>query len=360
MEFLPVSPESLLRAAGVLRQGGIVAFPTETVYGLGADAYNAAAVAKVFEVKGRPYFDPLIIHIAAAETLEHAADLSRLTKETKQKLCLLAKEFWPGPLSLVLPKNGKIPDIATAGLYTAAFRIPGHDAALKLISLSGGAVAAPSANPFGALSPTRAEYVRDKLGEKVDIILDGGAAKVGVESTVLDITGNSVKILRPGGTPKEAIEKLIGAVEDGCPAEGALSSENVNVSPGQLKSHYAPKTPLKVFPREEMINLPCEKGSAFIFFDGFTRDAWLEAQGKGASAQDAVIKTLSESGSTIEAAACFFETLHELDNFNTINNCNSVNRCTGNCFEISRIYAQFAPQEGLGAAINDRLRRASA
>jgi L-threonylcarbamoyladenylate synthase len=350
MEFLPVSQESLLRAAEVLRQGGLVAFPTETVYGLGADAYNPAALAKVFEAKGRPRFDPLIIHIAAVETLDYAADLSQLTVEIKQKLYLLAKEFWPGPLSIVLPKSDKIPGIATAGLSTAAFRIPGHDAALKLISLSGGAVAAPSANPFGALSPTKAEYVRDTLGEKVDIILDGGATRVGVESTVLDITGDSVRILRPGGTPKEAIEKLIGPVED-----GSSSAEGVYASPGQLKSHYAPKTPLKVFPREEMINLPYEKGRAFLFFDGCARDEWLKAHGTHTFAEEAVIKVLSESGNTTEAAACLFETLHELDKCNTVN---SRNLEKG--LEISCIYAQLAPQEGLGAAINDRLRRASA
>jgi L-threonylcarbamoyladenylate synthase len=342
MEFLPVSPESLSRAAEVLRSGGLAAFPTETVYGLGADAYNPAAIAKVFEVKNRPRFDPIIIHIAAVETLEYAADLSQLTDEKKQKLYLLARNFWPGPLSLVLPKSNKIPGIATAGLSTAAFRIPDHDAARELISLSGGAVAAPSANPFGALSPTRAEFVRDKLGEKVDIILDGGAARIGVESTVLDITGNSVKILRPGGTPKEAIEKLIGPVEDGSPAEGVF------VSPGQLKSHYAPAVPLKVFTGEEMINLLCEEGNAFLFFDGSARDAWLKAQSTEISAEKIVIRVLSESGNTIEAAACFFETLHELDN------CNAARR-----LKISCIYAQFAPQEGLGAAINDRLRRAS-
>jgi L-threonylcarbamoyladenylate synthase len=350
MEFLPVSQESLLRAAEVLRQGGLVAFPTETVYGLGADAYNPAALAKVFEAKGRPRFDPLIIHIAAVETLDYAADLSQLTVEIKQKLYLLAKEFWPGPLSIVLPKSDKIPGIATAGLSTAAFRIPGHDAALKLISLSGGAVAAPSANPFGALSPTKAEYVRDTLGEKVDIILDGGATRVGVESTVLDITGDSVRILRPGGTPKEAIEKLIGPVED-----GSSSAEGVYASPGQLKSHYAPKTPLKVFPREEMINLPYEKGRAFLFFDGCARDEWLKAHGTHTFAEEAVIKVLSESGNTTEAAACLFETLHELDKCNTVN---SRNLEKG--LEISCIYAQLAPQEGLGAAINDRLRRAGA
>ncbi|MDR2597314.1 MAG: threonylcarbamoyl-AMP synthase [Treponema sp.] len=356
MEFLPVSQGSLLRAAEVLRRGGLAVFPTETVYGLGADAYNAAAVAKVFEAKGRPRFDPLIIHIAAAETLEHAADLSMLTEETKQKLSLLAKEFWPGPLSIVLPKSEKIPGIATAGLSTAAFRIPDHDAALKLISLSGGAVAAPSANPFGALSPTRAEYVRDTLSEKVDIILDGGSTKIGVESTVLDIMSDSVKILRPGGTPKEAIEKLIGPVEDNAPSiESAPSTEGGFISPGQLKSHYAPKTPLKVFSREEIINLSYKKGIAFLFFDSCARDEWLKAQTADTPIKEVAIRVLSKSGNTTEAAACFFETLHELDKCNTVNSRNLENG-----LEILCIYAQFAPQEGLGAAINDRLRRAGA
>jgi len=355
MEFLPVSSESLSRAALVLRSGGLVAFPTETVYGLGADAYNPAAITKVFEAKNRPRFDPLIIHIASVETLEYTANLSQLTDETKHKLYLLAKKFWPGPLSIILPKSDKIPGIATAGLNTAAFRIPDHEAALKLISLSSGAVAAPSANPFGALSPTRAEYVRDKLGEKVDIILDGGPTRVGLESTVLDITGNSIRILRPGGTPKEAIEKLIGPVEDG------HSAESVFASPGQLKSHYAPEIPLKVLSREEIINIPYENGSAYLFFDCSARDEWLKVQGTERLAENAVVRVLSVSGNTTEAAACLFETLYELDNLNSINNCNAVNYCNlEKSHEISQIYAQFAPLEGLGAAINDRLTRAGA
>ena len=337
MEFLPISPESLDKAAGVLRSGGLVAFPTETVYGLGADAFNPQALAKVFEVKGRPRFDPLIIHIAALETLEKVASLSLLGGETRQKLFLLAENLWPGPLSFVLPKNEKIPGIATAGLATAAVRFPDHGSARSLISLSGGAVAAPSANPFGGLSPTRAEHVRDTLGEKVDIILDGGPARIGLESTVLDITSGNIRILRPGGTPKEAIEKLIGPVGEDYGDRG----ESDIASPGQLKSHYAPRIPLSVFSREEIIRVPYEKGRVFLFFDGRTRDLWLQARGQTPS--NALVKVLSESGDLIEAASRLFETLHELDIQATS----------------SRIFAQFAPQEGLGAAINDRLKRAS-
>lgn len=335
MEYLLVSPESLKRAAEVLRSGGLVAFPTETVYGLGADAYNSEALAKVFEVKGRPRFDPLIIHIASIKALGDAADLSLLNEETRQKLFLLAEKLWPGPLSLVLPKNERIPNLATAGLSTAAFRLPANELARELISLSNGAVAAPSANPFGALSPTRAEHVRDKLGEKIDIILDGGPAHIGVESTVLDITSKNIRILRPGGTPKETIEKLIGAVGDNDFQAGEMAFGLA--SPGMLKSHYAPQTPLSAFSKKEIIRLPCEKNCTYLFFDGLSRDKWLEMSPNASS-----FSVLSETGSLIEAAARLFDVLHELEKGG-----------------FSRIYAQFAPQEGLGAAINDRLRRAS-
>jgi L-threonylcarbamoyladenylate synthase len=340
MTFLPVSPESLQQAAQILRNGGLVAFPTETVYGLGADAFNAEALAKIFEVKNRPRFDPLIIHIAALDTLEKVVDMSLLSEETKRKLFSLAEKFWPGPLSLVLPKSEKIPGIATAGLPTAAIRFPAHDAARTLISLSGGAVAAPSANPFGSLSPTRAEHVRNKLGDKVDMILDGGLAQIGVESTVLDITGKSIKILRHGGTPKEEIEKLIGGVGENVSC--ADSSDGGLASPGQLKSHYSPQKPLSVFSREEMLRLPYEPDAAYLFFDGFTRDAWLEGRPENGRQNSAIFKTLSEKGQVLEASARLFEILHELE------------KC-----RISRIFAQFAPFEGLGAAINDRLSRAS-
>lgn len=340
MEFLRISPDSINLAANILRNGGLVAFPTETVYGLGADAHNPKALAKIFEVKKRPSFDPLIIHIAEAEKLEEVADLSLLTKEIRLKLFTLTENLWPGPLSIVLPKNKKIPGLATAGLPTAAIRLPEHEDARKLISLSSGAVAAPSANPFGSLSPTRAEHVRDYLGDKIDMILDGGPARIGLESTVLDITGEEIKILRPGGTPKEAIEKLIGPVYDGSFIEENESAEKKGlVSPGQLKSHYAPKTPLSVLTREEIIRLTYEKDAAFLFFSGSAKDAWLSGQ---KPPNDAVIRILSESGNFQEAAAQLFETLHEIDK--------------AGC---SRIYAEAAPAQGLGEAINDRLRRAS-
>jgi L-threonylcarbamoyladenylate synthase len=342
MEFLSISGDSLAKAAAVLRDGGLVAFPTETVYGLGGDAFNAAALVKIFEAKGRPRFDPLIVHIAAIESLERIADLSLLDDGASKKLDLLAEKLWPGPLTLILPKQKTVPDLATSGLSTVAVRFPAHDAAQRLISLSTGALAAPSANPFGYLSPTRAEHVRNLLGEKVDIILDGGPALVGVESTVLDICGERPRILRPGGTSREAIEALIGPV-----LSGSRAASSGIVSPGQLKSHYAPLRPLSVHSREELITLSggsSAEGIALLFFDGPSRDAALTARaGMKNGTATVVIRALSETGNSREAAARLFETLHELD-------------CSG----VSRIYAQLAPEDGLGAAINDRLRRAAA
>ncbi|MCL2444340.1 MAG: L-threonylcarbamoyladenylate synthase [Treponema sp.] len=347
MKLLPISPESLEQGGIILKNGGLVAFPTETVYGLGADAFNPQALAKIFEVKGRPHFDPLIIHIAAIKTLDKVADLSLLNEETKKKLFLLAENLWPGPLSIVLPKNEKIPGIATAGLQTAAIRFPDHEAAQKLIYLSTGAVAAPSANPFGSLSPTKAEHVQNGLGEKPDLILDGGPTRIGLESTVLDITGDVIKILRPGGTPKEAIEKLVGCTQLTINNEQLTvnNKQNALVSPGLLKSHYAPRTPLYVLSRDEIINKPISLNSnenqkiAYLFFDEAARNEW---HNKQKPSETVIVKVLSQKGDSLEAASCLFEILHELDNFN-----------------LSNIYAQSAPNIGLGEAINDRLRRGS-
>ncbi|MCL2230928.1 MAG: L-threonylcarbamoyladenylate synthase [Treponema sp.] len=336
MNVLPVSQESIQKGAKIIKSGGLVAFPTETVYGLGADAFNPMALAKVFEVKGRPRFDPLIVHIAAIETLEKVADLSRLSDDTRKKLFLLAQKFWPGPLSIILPKNEKIPDLATAGLSTAAIRFPDNEAAQKLIALSTGAVAAPSANPFGALSPTKAEHVRQGLGEKVDLILDGGAARIGVESTVLDISGESIKILRPGGTPREAIEEILQVSVDR--EHGADKSEYELLSPGMLKSHYAPHASLSVHTDKEIVQIPNEGSScAFLFFDDKTKDEWFIKQNQ----KNALIfKVLSKTGNLTEAASNLFEMLHEIDESGA-----------------EKIFAQEAPNHGIGEAINDRLRR---
>ena len=346
MPVLKINDESIRRAAEVLAGGGLVAFPTETVYGLGANVFNTIALAKIFEVKNRPHFDPLIVHISRMEMLEITADIPQLDSASRKKLSVLTEKLWPGPLTLILPKRKAIPDLATSGLSTVAVRLPGHEAARRLIALSGGPVAAPSANPFGYLSPTRAEHVADLLGGKIDMILDGGPSNVGVESTVLDICGGQPRILRPGGVPAETIESLIGPVITETAGGHAGDRVGGMTSPGQLKSHYAPHTPLSVYDNEIPGNLPDVPGSALLFFDGASRDKWLSTRktelAGGVPERETAIVVLSETGNSLEAAARFFETLHDLDRP-----------------DIKRIYARLAPEDGLGAAINDRLRRAA-
>ena len=333
MPILSISDETIRQAAAHLVRGGIAAFPTETVYGLGADAFNPGALAMIFEIKNRPRFDPLIVHIAALGALEKIADLSMLDNDTRKKLDALTEKFWPGPLTLILPKQQTVPDLATSGLPTVAVRLPSLASARQLIALSSGAVAAPSANPFGCLSPTSARHVLATLGGKVEIILDGGPAQVGLESTVLDICGGQPRILRPGGVPKEAIEAVIGPLAENTASGGAVTG------PGMMKSHYAPRASLEAHDMETLLETPVEDKCAFLFFDGASRDKWLK---KRKPPQDTLIKVLSETGNITEAGANFFQSLHELDKP-----------------ELCRIYAQFAPKEGLGAAINDRLQKAS-
>jgi L-threonylcarbamoyladenylate synthase len=348
---MKISDESIRQAAAAIVRGELAAFPTETVYGLGGDAYNPAALAKIFEAKGRPRFDPLIVHIAAVETLDTISDLSPLGDLMREKLALLIKQFWPGPLTLILPKKDIIPDLATSGPPTVAVRFPAHDAAQKLIALSTGAVAAPSANPFGYLSPTRAEHVASALGEKIEIILDGGPTQFGLESTVLDMSGGQPILLRPGATSREAIEAAIGPLICGPAADGkavvagteASASTPAAAGPGLLKSHYAPRIPLLAHNGETMTRIPDDGDSAFLFFDGASRDNWFSAQTRPQrETKPSAIAVLSETGDLLSAAARLFEALHELERL-----------------KIGKIHAQYAPEEGLGMAINDRLKRGS-
>lgn len=334
MPIYSITDAAIEKAAAVIRNGGLAAFPTETVYGLGGDAYNTGAAAKIFEAKNRPHFDPLIVHIAEFETLEKIADLSLLDAEAQRNLSLLAEHFWPGPLTLILPKKPVVPELVTSGLPTVAVRMPAHDAARQLIRLSTGAVAAPSANPFGYLSPTRAEHVHAMLGAQVEIILDGGPSQVGLESTVLDICSGQPRILRHGGTPKESIEGLAGPVAEG-PAEIGGSAN----SPGMMKSHYAPRIHLTAHDLEALCAISSAGKNAFLFFDNASLCQWLSAQ-KAKNETNAYV--LSETGNLLEAAARLFEILHNLDQL-----------------DISHIYAQLVPEKGLGAAINDRLRKAA-
>ncbi|MCS7229905.1 MAG: L-threonylcarbamoyladenylate synthase [Candidatus Kryptonium sp.] len=310
--------ENIKLAGKIIKEGGLVAFPTETVYGLGANALNPYAVAKIFEVKKRPAFDPLIVHISKIEWLEN------LTTKVDERAKKLIEKFWPGPLTLVLPKSDIVPDIVTAGLPSVAIRMPSHPVALALIENAQTPISAPSANPFGYISPTTAEHVEKMLGDKVDLILDGGKTPIGVESTVLSLIDDEPKILRPGGLPIEEIEKVIGKVIIQTRAEKILS-------PGQLKKHYSPRTPVKIFKSFDEIKESSENLGLLLF-----KKTDLKIKAKH-------IEILSESGDLVEAAANLFSALHRLDDSN-----------------VDVIYAQEVPEVGLGLAIMDRLRKASA
>ncbi len=342
--LLGTGDEDIEQAAAALKDGRLVAFPTETVYGLGADAFNTDALARVFEAKRRPRFDPLIVHIACVSALARIADLDKLSTVSRAKTILLCEKLMPGPLTLVLPKQPGVPDLATSALPTVAARFPSHPVAQKLIQASTGAIAAPSANPFGYLSPTRAEHVAEQLGDRVDFIVDGGACGIGVESTVLDMTEEPPRLLRPGGTPREAIETLIGRVEGA--ADSASSAPH---APGQLKSHYAPHAPVIPHDAAEMRTLPFRRGEFFLFFDEETLSVWATRQGASRCGIDSGAAlalsraALSDEQKTVEAAATLFDALHRIDSLRP-----------------SVIHAQKAPDTGLGPAVNDRLSRAAA
>jgi len=332
---LTTSDSDIKIAANAVISGQLVAFPTETVYGLGGDAFNNIALAKIFEAKKRPHFDPLIIHIAEIGNIEKIAELTALKPNLRKKFDELIS-LMPGPLTLILPKKPNVPDLATSALPTVAIRYPSHPVAQKLIRLSTGAIAAPSANPFGYLSPTTADHVKAQLENKVDFIIDGGRTNIGLESTVLDISSSPPTILRLGGTPKEDIEAIIGQVQ----LKNSIINERSPMAPGQLSSHYAPHTPLILCNHEEMMNLAYEKGKSYLFFSKESLNLWKERQ--NINETDYRIQVLSEKGDMIEAAANFFEILHKLDKLS-----------------VSAIYAEKVPDKGLGKAINDRLFRAS-
>ncbi|MDR1058662.1 MAG: threonylcarbamoyl-AMP synthase [Treponema sp.] len=347
MRLLSTSGADIALAAAGIKAGKLAAFPTETVYGLGGNAYDGKALAAIFEAKGRPRFDPLIVHIAETAALEILADLEALEGGMKEKLRLLAGRFWPGPLSLVLPKRDIVPGLASAGLSTLAVRFPSHPAARQLIRLSTGAVAAPSANLFGRLSPTRAEHVAEQLGGRIDFIIDGGPAALGVESTVLDLSAGGPAILRQGGVPQEAIEDLIGPLAaPPAPTAGPAGEAprgGAPRSPGMLRSHYAPRTPLRFYPPGAVLPFPLPPGEAAIFWSGSGREARLERAGAAGIEERDVIFCLTEEGDPLEGAANLFALLHDLD---------------GRGYRA--LHAEAAPGEGLGRAVNDRLSRAVA
>lgn len=307
----------LARASELLREGGIVAFGTETVYGLGASVEHPKAIARVFEVKNRPTFDPLIVHVAEQGQVD---DIALSFPPMAQ---MLAEAFWPGPLTLVVPKRDYIPDLVTAGRPTVAIRIPGSEKTRELLRAAGVPIAAPSANPFGRISPTTARHVADQLGGQIDYIYDCGPCEVGIESTVLDITSGTPWLLRPGGVNLEDIEEVIGPVQRFQGAEiGAQRA------PGMLTKHYAPRTALRILPE------PMANGRRIgVLSLGAIEDA----------DQFASVEVLSPSFDLTEAAANFFAALRRLD-----------------AAGLDEIQATPFPSIGVGRALNDRLRRAAA
>ena len=321
-QVLPASdPESIRLAAEIIRGGGLVAFPTETVYGLGADALNPDAVAKIFEAKQRPSFDPLIVHIATE------ASLDGLVQAISPAEHRLIERFWPGPLTLVLPKREIVPDIVTAGLPTIAIRMPAHLVAQALIRKADVPIAAPSANPFGYVSPTCAQHVLDGLGDRVDLILDGGPCPIGVESTIVAMNGTWPELLRPGSVTLAEIQETIG------PVVQAAASRAV-AGPGQLPRHYATRTPMTILAPQ----------GARPVVQGHER-AGLIAMSVPSHVEDrfCAIEVLSPSGDLREAARNLFAALRRLD-----------------ALGLDRLYAEPCGEQGLGLAIMDRLRRCAA
>jgi len=310
-----VDAAGIARAAEVLREGGLVAFPTETVYGLGADAASPKAVARIYSAKGRPSFNPLIAHVLDLDAARREASLC-------EPALRLAEKFWPGPLTLVAPVSprGGICELARAGLASVALRVPAHPVALALLRAFGGPIVAPSANISGHVSPVTAAHVAEDLGNRIDAILDGGRADAGLESTIVSFLGDQPIILRPGAIPREALEAVLGE-------RLARAGQGDDIlAPGMTASHYAPRARLRL----DAVTL--EPGEAGLDFGG----ALLRAGAEG------VILDLSPSGDLTEAAANLFAHLRELDARN-----------------ISRAAVAPIPEHGLGEAIRDRLRRAA-
>ena len=312
---LPADPAAIETASACLRAGGLVAFPTETVYGLGADATQGEAVARLYAAKGRPAFNPLISHVTG---LEAARKLARFNPDAER----LAAAFWPGPLTLVLPRQPDCPvsDLATAGLDSIALRVPAQRTAQALLRAFGKPVVAPSANRSGHVSPTDAKHVLADLRGRIDLILDDGPCPVGVESTIVSLIGEPT-LLRPGGLPRTDIERVLGRL---LKAPDRAENEEAPLAPGMLASHYAPKATMRLNVREP------RDGEALLAFGP-------------APAFSGVMLNLSPTGNLVEAAARLFSHLRRLD-----------------AAGVKMIAVMPVPNEGLGEAINDRLARAAA
>lgn len=307
--------KDIARAALLLSDGELVAIPTETVYGLAANTYDADAVLRIFQVKRRPAFDPLIVHV------HDSAQVAQVVSHVPLEAEALMDRFWPGPLTLVLPKSPRVPDIVTSGLDTVGVRMPAHPMTLGLLRSLDFPLAAPSANPFGYVSPTTARHVTAQLGDKIPYVLDGGPCAVGVESTIIGWEGGLPVLYRPGGLPLERIEAVIGAVRP-------QVKHVLPIAPGMSESHYAPRKPLFVGDLPALLR---ERAGMRIGVIAF-RDHFDTAR----------CETLSPRGDVDEAARALFTAMRTLD-----------------ASEVEVILAEVFPEEGLGRAINDRLRRAA-
>ncbi len=324
-EILAPSRSSIARAAQSLRAGSLVAFPTETVYGLGANALDDMAVARIFEAKGRPQFNPLIIHAGDAREAFGYVEADDIARE-------LAECLWPGPMTLILPKREGcgISELASAGLATLAVRVPRHEVAQELLRAAGVPIAAPSANRSGSISPTTPQHVQESLGDRIGIILAGGPCEVGLESTVIDLSDGSPVILRPGAVTAEDIEKAAGVR-----ASYDFGESERPRSPGQLLRHYAPGASLRL----DAVDV--EDGEALLAF-GSLKFMGIRSGGFAKDLPEGMLLNLSEKGDLTEAAANLFSMLRKLD-------------ASG----AGRIAVMPIPDKGLGIAINDRLRRAA-
>jgi L-threonylcarbamoyladenylate synthase len=326
------------RAAAVelLRKGEIVALPTETVYGLAADALNPIAVARIFEAKERPRFDPLIVHLPSREWLERIAGVP---EHNGQLISKLADRFWPGPFTMVLPKRQIVPQIVTAGLDTVALRISAHPVFSEIIQLFGKPLAAPSANRFGRVSPTRAQHVLDELDGQIPLIIDAGPTQHGIESTIVRACADSIDILRRGPITTEQLSQFAKVNIVASPARKISA-------PGQLPSHYAPRTPLRVVENAESFSPPKNQRVGLLaWYPVSGKDDLQSAQrrtGDSRSLKFVAVRNLSVHQDLREAAANFFRYLREID-----------------VLGLDLIVAERVPSQGLGAAILDRLERAS-
>ena len=305
------------KAGALLASGELVAIPTETVYGLAGNAFDPGAVAKIFEVKNRPSFDPIIVHVSSVDRV------GEFVESIPQIAMTLAKAFWPGPLTILLRRKKVIPDLVTAGLDTVGVRNPKHPITSALLERLSFPVAAPSANPFGYISPTTAQHVNEQLGDKIKYILDGGPCQVGIESTIVGFDDEKVTVLRLGGIPVDAIEKVIGAV--------AIDTSSVSriVAPGQLASHYAPVRKVVLGHLEKLLETYGNRAAVLSFNKQYPQARYNFI--------------LSPDGNLEQAAQNLFSSLREMDKL-----------------DVDLILAEEVPDHGLGRAINDRLRRAAA